>query len=162
MILVSVGSSGFAFDRLLHAVGELATGEELVVQHGPSIVRPERARCVDYLPFEELAALVRDARVVVTHAGVGSILVAFTGGKTPVVVPRLKSFGETVDDHQLECARRFGRDGLVTLVEDLDELGAAVAASGDGNGAGTQAGEVPLVRELRAYIQHAMARQGSP
>ena len=74
-------------------------------------------------------ATIRRARVVVTHAGVGSVMVSLANGKRPVVVPRLKSFGEAVDDHQLQLGRRFAAAGLVTLVEAPDGLGAALAPS---------------------------------
>jgi UDP-N-acetylglucosamine transferase subunit ALG13 len=161
VILVTVGSSTFPFDRLLRAVDALPRDEELVVQHGASGVRPAGARCVEFLPFDDLAALVRQARVVVTHAGVGSILLALSNGRHPVVVPRLRSFGETVDDHQLECARRFGRDGLVTVVEDPALLGAALAAASDSVAGPAEAADVPLVLELKAYIRAAVASAGA-
>ena len=75
---------------------------------------------------------IRRARVVVTHAGVGSVMVALANGKRPVVVPRRKAFGEAVDDHQLQLGRRFAAAGLVTLVEEPDGLAAALArASSD-------------------------------
>ena len=161
MILVTVGSSRFPFDRLLRAVDLLPRDEELVVQHGPSGVRPEGARCVPFLPFDSLGELVRDAHVVVTHGGVGSILLALSLGKQPLVVPRLRRFGETVDDHQLESARRFGRDNLVTLVEDPQEL-AGVIASLDGTARPERRQEeVPLVQELRRYIHAAVGAAGA-
>lgn len=151
MILVAVGSSQFPFDRLLRSVGALNGGEELVVQHGPSTVRPEGARCVPFLPFEELGALVRDARVVVTHAGVGSILLALTNGKRPYVVPRRRAYGETVDDHQVESARRFAQAGLVTLVDESTRLAEAVA-TGNGHVVPLVFDEGPLAAELRSYL----------
>ena len=80
------------------------------------------------LPYDELAETMRAARVVVCHAGVGSILTALTNGKRPVTVPRLARLGEAVDDHQLPFARRLAEAGLVTLVEDPAELASAVAA----------------------------------
>ena len=161
MILVTVGSSHFPFDRLLRAVDLLPRSEELVVQHGPSEVRPASARCMSFAPLDSLAELVRDARVVVTHAGVGSILLALSNGKKPVVVPRLRELGEAVDDHQLECARRFSRDDLVTLVEDPAQL-AAVVESLDGAAlAGRRQEDVPLVRELRLYIRDAVGAAGA-
>jgi UDP-N-acetylglucosamine transferase subunit ALG13 len=156
MILVAVGSSQFPFDRLLRAVDGLPRGERLVVQHGPSTVRPPDASCVDYVPFERFADLVREARVVVTHAGVGSILMSLGNGKRPYVVPRLRSFGETVDDHQVESARRFAEAGLVTLVEDPADIAEAVAA---GNGhAALGSTEAPLVTELRSYLGERLGR----
>jgi UDP-N-acetylglucosamine transferase subunit ALG13 len=161
VILVTVGSSRFPFDRLLRAVDALPGDEELVVQYGASDVRPHAARCVDFLPFDELATLVRQARVVVTHAGVGSILLALSNGKRPAVVPRLRSFRETVDDHQVECARRFARDGLVTLVEEPTQLGAVVAADSGSVAGPAERADVPLVLELRAYIRDAVSSVGA-
>jgi UDP-N-acetylglucosamine transferase subunit ALG13 len=151
MILVATGASQFPFDRLLRAVDTLPAGERIVVQHGCSAVKPRRGECFDFLPMPDLAALVREARVVVTHAGVGSILLCLTNGRSPVVVPRLKRFGETVDDHQLESARRFAEAALVTLVEDPAELAAALTAAGDGVIA-PPSREGALVRELRSYF----------
>ncbi len=96
------------------------------MQHGPSPIRPPRAELVDFLPFEDMVETIRRARVVVTHAGVGSIMVALANAKRPIVVPRRKSFGEAVDDHQLQLGRRFAAAGLVTLVETPEALGEAL------------------------------------
>jgi UDP-N-acetylglucosamine transferase subunit ALG13 len=122
VIFVTVGTNEARFDRLLRAVDRLEGVEPIVVQHGASAVRPERATCFEYLPFDRLVELVRGARVVVTHAGVGSVAVALSNGKRPVVVPRLHRYGEAVDDHQLAFARRFHAAGLVTLIEDPASL----------------------------------------
>ena len=128
MILVTVGTLHFPFERLLRAVDELPGDEELVVQSRAPGTRPARARCVEDLPYEELVAEIRRARVVICHAGVGSILTALANGKRPIVVPRLERYGEAVDDHQLAFGRRLGEAGLVTFVEDPAELEAAVAS----------------------------------
>ena len=111
MIFVTVGTNEARFDRLLQAFQPSPPDEELLVQHGPSGVRPPGATCVDYLPYDELVATVRRARVVVTHAGVGSIMTALANGKRPIVVPRLRRFDEAVDDHQLQLAVPPGRGG---------------------------------------------------
>ena len=125
MIFVTVGTNEAPFDRLLDAVDALELDEELIVQHGSSLVHPEGALCVEALPLDELTALVRQARIVVTHAGVGTILTALANGKRAVVVPRLRCYGEAVDDHQVEFARRLHPD-LITLVENTDDLQAAL------------------------------------
>ena len=126
MIFVTVGTNEAPFDRLVSGVSGLAGREEVVVQHGASAVRPEGATCIDFLPFDELVELVRRARVVVTHAGVGSIMVALSQGKRPIVVPRLGRFGEAVDDHQVTFARRLSERGLVTVVDDPSLLPSAI------------------------------------
>lgn len=129
MILVTVGTNEAPFDRLLRAVDgrPLGSGEELVVQHGPSIVRPRGAECHEILPYDELASAIRRARVVITHAGVGSIMTALANGKRPVAVPRSRVLGEAVDDHQLALARRLHAEGLVTCAETEEEIHAALA-----------------------------------
>jgi UDP-N-acetylglucosamine transferase subunit ALG13 len=152
MILVAVGSSQFPFDRLLRAVDDvLRRDEPLVVQHGPSELRPRGATCVPFLPMDDLARLIREARVVVTHAGVGSILLSLANGKRPCVVPRRRSFRETVDDHQLESARRFARAGLVTLVEEPRGL-ADVITQASAIYEPALEGESRLVGDLRTYL----------
>lgn len=132
MILVVVGTNEAPFDRLLTALDGRPTvndGEALVVQHGPSAVRPRGADCVDYLPYDELVAAIERARLVVTHAGVGSIMTALANGKRPVVMPRLQRYGEAVDDHQVALARRLDAEGLVTSAETDDELVRALGTS---------------------------------
>lgn len=161
MILVAVGTSQFPFDRLLRAVDDLPRTEPIIVQHGPSEIRPAGASCEAFVPLERFARLVREARVVVTHAGVGSILLALANNRKPYVVPRLRAFGETVDDHQLESARRFAGAGVVTLVEQPELLAAAIA-KGASNGSGVPVapadGALPLVEELRDYLIAVVGR----
>jgi UDP-N-acetylglucosamine--N-acetylmuramyl-(pentapeptide) pyrophosphoryl-undecaprenol N-acetylglucosamine transferase len=164
VILVAVGASQFPFDRLLRAVEDLPRTEPIIVQHGPSEIRPAGSSCQAFVPLETLARLVREARVVVTHAGVGSILLALANGKKPYVVPRLRAFGETVDDHQVESARRFAGAGVVTLVEQPGLLAAAIAAEAS-NGSGAPVtlanGAVPLVEELRRYLGTVVGRSSA-
>ena len=158
MIFVTVGSCQLPFDRLLRELERLPLDEQLVVQLGPSALRLPRATCVDFMPFETVVERVRQARIVISHAGVGSVMVALANGKRPLVVPRLSKFGEIVDDHQLEFGRRMAESGLVTLVEDLAELPDFV--SGDSGAASAVFGEAnQLVADLRAYL---IARTGPP
>lgn len=151
MIFVTVGTNEAPFDRLLHAVDELELDEEVVVQHGASSVRPRYATCIESLPFTDLVDHVEKARVVVTHAGVGSILVARSSGRRPVVIPRLQRFGEAVDDHQLAFARRLDGLGLVALVDDPAGLAASLLTPPtDTDSAGIGSGD--LERELRSFL----------
>ncbi len=128
MILVTVGTNEQAFDRLVAAAAALGGDEPLLVQHGSSHVPHGRGEWVDFLPFDELAERAAEARLVVCHAGVGSIVLARRYGRTPLVVPRRQHLGEAVDDHQLFLARRLARTGIVSLVEDERDLPAAVSA----------------------------------
>jgi exopolysaccharide biosynthesis glucuronosyltransferase PssE len=157
MIFLTVGSSWTPFDRLVEAAELLPHGEPVVVQAGASRVRPLGASiCVPFLPFEDLVEHVRQARVVVTHAGVGSIMVALAHGHRPIVVPRLRRLGEAVDDHQLELARRLGEVGYVAPLEDVRRIGEAVAGAEAHEAAWPGEGAGRLAEELRDYMREAV------
>jgi beta-1,4-N-acetylglucosaminyltransferase len=149
MIFVTVGTCE-PFDRLMRGIDALPASEAVFVQTGLSSVMPQRATTVEFLPYEALVDLVREARLVVTHAGVGTILTALLNGVKPIVVPRLKKYGDAVDDHQLELAERLADLKLVTLVRETSELPEAVS-EGIGATDKVQVGS-GLVSELRDFI----------
>jgi beta-1,4-N-acetylglucosaminyltransferase len=159
MIFVTVGSSDLRFDRLLESLTRLAGDELLVVQHGLSSVRPTRAAvCVPFLTFDEITRYIREARAVVTHGGVGSIMTSLNFGKRPIVVPRQKRFNEAVDDHQVTLARRLDAAGLVVLIEEPSALGDAL-----GNGQvkpliAAQAA-APLAADVREFLAECIERR---
>lgn len=131
MILVTLGTHDQPFERALRLAEPLASQDEVVVQHGhtppPSWCEP--SRCLRFVEYEQLAALVEEADAVVSHAGVGTIVTALGYGKTPVVIPRLARYGEHVDDHQMQIANAFAERGLV-VVCDGDLAGALAVARG--------------------------------
>jgi len=150
MLVVTIGTS-FPFDRLLDSVARIRTDEPILVQRGHSTWRADGVECSDFWPFPILIDHVRRARLVITHAGVGSILMCLQNGKRPIVTARLRRFGEAVDDHQLELAHRLHEAGLVTLVEDLRRLPAVVADSTETDIRPANARS--LVDDLRAYLR---------
>jgi UDP-N-acetylglucosamine transferase subunit ALG13 len=153
VIVVTVGSNGAPFDRLLRELEGIDGTEEMLVQHGPSNIRPTNARCVAFLHFSELEAAVRSARLVITHAGVGSVLLSLMNGKRPIVVPREARFDEVVDDHQVHFAERLARDELVTLVRDPRDLPQTLAESNHELPMAVPSGERALHAELADYLR---------
>jgi len=155
VIFVTTGISGAPFDRLLREIDRIEGDEPMVVQHGPSTIRPRRGQSVGFLTFSELDDLMASARVVITHGGAGSVLVALRHDIRPIVVPRLPQFGEVVDDHQLLFARRLAEAGLVRLVENPTDLPAALAAE-----PAQRIGHVPrgsqLTDDLADYLADVM------
>jgi UDP-N-acetylglucosamine transferase subunit ALG13 len=150
VIFVALGTQAYPFDRLLRGLDGVE--EELVVQGGASTHRPDGATWVEFLDYPQFVEYVRAARVVVSHAGVGSVMTAVAEGKRPVVVPRLARHGEAVDDHQVPFARRLDGAGLVRLVEDPAELRDAVASTPEPPEVGP-AGQTSLAADLRAYLE---------
>jgi UDP-N-acetylglucosamine transferase subunit ALG13 len=157
MIFVTIGTSE-PFDRLLRWLDELGPDEELVVQRGRSTFAPRGATCFDYLPYEDVLEYVRGARVVVTHAGAGSVMTCLACGKRPVAVPRLRRYGETADDHQLAFAQHLAEAGLIAVVEEPEQLAQAIA---DPPAAAAAAGSAAggLADDLREYLMSAVARR---
>lgn len=158
MIFVTVGTNEAPFDRLVRAVERFPDGEELVVQHGSSSIRPANATCLDYVSFDVLVDHVRRARAVVTHAGIGSMIVALANGKRPIVVPRLQRFGEAVDDHQVALAHRLAEKDAIQLVETVDLLPDALAEAAPSSVEVGDDGR--LSRELRAHLELLVRGRG--
>lgn len=124
-LFVTLGTiEGFRFDSMIDAV--LATGladERTVWQLGYSAGRNDLPGKV----FEQVSAVDFDAYasaadVVVSHAGVGSLLGLLDLGIAPVLVVRRKARQEHVDDHQAQIAELADSRGVAISVEveDLD------------------------------------------
>ncbi|MCE5257582.1 MAG: beta-1,4-galactosyltransferase [Chloroflexi bacterium] len=120
MIFVTVGMHHQGFDRLIKAMDELAaTSEEAVImQIGASAYEPVHAEWFRFDTQERVQELSSAARVIVGHAGAGTILAAFHCGRPIVVVPRRSGHQEHVDDHQLELARALSAQNKVVLVDE--------------------------------------------
>jgi UDP-N-acetylglucosamine transferase subunit ALG13 len=127
VIFVTVGTTHFPFARLVDAVEGLV-GNEIVLQHGPAPPPVGITLASAFMLPAEMLRWFDTADVIVCHAGVGSMLAAVREGHTPVVVPRMRRLGETVDDHQVQLARALAREGKAINVEDVDDLARAVAA----------------------------------
>ena len=148
MIFATVGTHGQPFSRFLDALAGL--NDDVVVQYGHNAPPAGVREAVAFMPFDELNGRMREADVVVTHAGVGSVLCAREAGHVPVVVPRLHRFGEHVDDHQLELVAALGQDGHVIPVTDISDLPAAVQKAG--RRADTTNAPKPLHAAVRAAL----------
>jgi UDP-N-acetylglucosamine transferase subunit ALG13 len=125
LIFVTVGNHNQRFDRLIKKMDEIAgkIDEKVIMQIGHTNYKPVNAEYFSFVDsFEEILRLNRDSRVVVSHAGAGSIVTALKQ-KTPViVVPRLKKYNEHMNDHQLEIAHAMSDDKNVTVVYDIESL----------------------------------------
>lgn len=120
MIFVTLGSQKFQFNRLLKAVDELQTDEEIFAQIGYSDYEPQNYSYKDFLDREEFAAWEEKADIVITHGGTGAIIGAVKKGKKVIAVPRLKKYGEHVDDHQIQLIKQFKDLNLIYACVDGD------------------------------------------
>jgi UDP-N-acetylglucosamine transferase subunit ALG13 len=106
-----------AVERLMSV---LPSDAEVLWQTGHTDVSGLDVRAVPMVPAEELAAAMRDADLVVAHAGVGSSLDALAAGHRPLLLPRRSGRREHVDDHQEAIARELSGRGLAVMAEAPD------------------------------------------
>jgi UDP-N-acetylglucosamine transferase subunit ALG13 len=120
MILVTVGATR-PFDRLVKAADELASlaDEPLIIQRGTGPYKPRFALHVDFVDEVQMRKWLSESRVVVSHAGGGSIFDALQAGKPLVLAPRIARLGEHIDDHQFELAEALAAQGRTVVVADL-------------------------------------------
>lgn len=134
MIFVTVGTHEQPFDRLVKAVdklketGVIAQEEEVVIQTGYSTYEPKFCEWSSLIPYKQMSEYIDNARIIITHGGPASFIAPLQIGKTPIVVPRQKQFGEHVNNHQVEFARNVvEKMGTIISVEDIDTLGDIIA-----------------------------------
>ena len=143
LIFLTVGNWHRGFDRLVRAVDELkgrsVISDDVVAQVGFGEYRPANLQAMDFCSPAQFRATTAQARIVVTHAGIGTIGEAVSLGKPVVVVPRKAELGEAVDDHQRTTARQLEREGKVLaayetseLAQKLEDARRFVPARGDG------------------------------
>jgi UDP-N-acetylglucosamine transferase subunit ALG13 len=124
MIFVTVGSQE-PFDRLIQAVDAWAKRRgrpDVFAQIASSLIRPEFIEFTQFVEPAEFNRIMRETKLIVAHAGMGSIISALELGKPIVVMPRRADFRETRNDHQVATAERFGAQGRVIVADDENDL----------------------------------------
>lgn len=126
MILVMLGTQNNSFHRLLEEIDKLIDigkiQEEVIVQAGYTRYESKNMKIIDFLPSKELEKLEQQANCIITHGGVGSIIGSIEKGKKVIAVPRLKQYGEHVNDHQLDIVESFDKLGYIIGITDVSQL----------------------------------------
>ena len=123
MILVVTGTQ-LPFDRLIRMLDEIAPelDEEIVAQVNGSSYLPYHVNTIDILPPDEFDKLFRNARLIVAHAGIGTIISAMQYQKPIIIFPRIAALGEHRNEHQLATANKMKEAGWVYVATDKEEL----------------------------------------
>ncbi|NUB46448.1 glycosyl transferase family 28 [Fertoebacter nigrum] len=131
MIFATVGTQ-LPFDRLLLAVDTWASMHRdvpVVAQTGRTATTYSHLTCLPQMDQRRYADCVAQARVIVAHAGMGSILTAIEAGKPVILMPRRADLGEHRNDHQRDTAAEMAVLSNVTVVEDSATLCTAISAA---------------------------------
>lgn len=124
MIFVTVGTQ-LPFDRLMRMFDEIAPrldGEQIVAQSCDGCYKPTHFTTERFIEPQRFEQLMDSARVVVAHAGIGTILSAMKRGKPLVVVARRADLGEHRNDHQVATARYLADGAQVAVADNAESL----------------------------------------
>lgn len=126
MILVTVGSQKFQFNRLLEKIDELIDKkiitDKVFAQIGVSDYKPKNYEYTDFTTQDEFNKLLDESTIVITHAGTGVIVNAVKKEKKIIAIPRLAKYNEHVDDHQIQLIKQFEELNLIEPCYELDDL----------------------------------------
>ena len=124
MIFLTVGTQ-LSFDRLVKAVDSWAAAHPeteifgQIAEPGPDGHQPQHFPSAAYLEPQEHKARFDSAKLVVAHAGMGTIIGALMAGKPLMVMPRRAEFREHRNDHQQATVERLGaRAGLLVAADE--------------------------------------------
>jgi UDP-N-acetylglucosamine transferase subunit ALG13 len=124
LIFLTVGSQ-VPFDRLSRSVDAWAARNpqaEVFGQIGHTAWRPAAMQWAELLSADEYLELLKRARVIVAHAGMGTVISAAEHGKPLIVMPRRADLGEHRNDHQEFTAKWLMTRSGISVVHGEDEL----------------------------------------
>ncbi|MCW1914806.1 hypothetical protein OJ996_14560 [Luteolibacter sp. GHJ8] len=156
MILVTVGTD-MPFDRMMKVVDEWA-GEsgrkDVFAQIGEGGWEPRHIPFVNFFDPAEFKQHFAEARLIIGHAGMGTILSALLHGKPILVMPKLARLGEHRNEHQTATAKRMMELGNVNVAFDEDEMRAKLSLvdSLQARGPIGAYASGPLVEGIRDFI----------
>lgn len=130
MILVLLGTQNNQFKRLLQEIEKCIDNgiinQRVVVQAGFTKFSSDKMNIFDLKPKEVIDNLVDEAEFIITHGGVGSIIMALKKNKKVIAVPRLSEFSEHVNNHQRQIVEIFNEKGYILGVQNMEDLADAI------------------------------------
>lgn len=125
MILVTLGTQHQEFTRLLDYIEKSKIKDEIIVQAGYTKYKSKKMKMFDFIDYDKMAEYIRDADLIITHGGTGSITGPLKDGKRVIACARLAKYGEHVDNHQTEIVDVFADEGYILKLDEnikLDDL----------------------------------------
>jgi UDP-N-acetylglucosamine transferase subunit ALG13 len=156
VIFVTVGSQ-MPFDRLVRAADAWAAAHpqvRCVAQIGMSEFKPQSMESMVTVSPSDFRQLLCEARLIVAHAGMGTVLSALEYDKPIVLMPRWGRLRETRNDHQVATARWLESKRGVYVAPDENDLATKinVALNDSHKVAGGFSGCSSMVEKLRDIV----------
>ena len=122
MIFLTVGTQ-LGFDRLVLAIDKICKEcpDVLVFgQIGPGKYTPKYFKYKRSLSLAEYSNYFDEANIVISHAGMGTIINCLVNNKPLILVPRLAEYNEHRNDHQLATIKKFSNVSMFFIPSDLE------------------------------------------
>jgi UDP-N-acetylglucosamine transferase subunit ALG13 len=127
VIFLTIGTHE-PFDRLVRALddwaGKAAESPKIIAQAispASDAYTPRHFDMIPHLSPAEYEERFSQADLIVSHAGMGSILTAYTHGKPIVIMPRRGHLRETRNDHQYTTVQNLkDRPGLFIAHDETE------------------------------------------
>jgi UDP-N-acetylglucosamine transferase subunit ALG13 len=162
MILVTVGTQ-LGFDRLISAMDNLANNLEvpIIAQIGSGNYKPKNMESSSTFDPAEFETLLKDSKLIVSHAGTGTILNATKHCKPIVILPRRAEFSEHRNNHQVATAQFMSnRPGVFVAMQEtelLEQIQRALAAVVPKHAQTHE--RVRIVNEIRTFVAKHLSRR---
>ena len=159
MIFVTVGNDFRSFDRLLKKIDEIAPliPNEIVIQRGYSTYLPRNTQYFDFVSMPIAIDYIQKSELVVSHAGIGTIILCKEYGIPILILPRRKRYGEHMNDHQMEIAkaleeRRNENIHVIYQEDQIEEAILRILGEGKRNILLKNIGKANLIKTIREFI----------
>ena len=164
-IFVTVGFERSPFDRLIKIIDKGILEEKIpsttFIQTGYSRYMPKNCRYLHFLEFEDMIREVKYSDIIISHGGVGTIVLCFSHNKIPILFPRDPKFQEHVDDHQLDFCRVMDKHKKVLVAYDGHTLLEAVANYHSLLGTIAHEHKKPNSNSLSLYLDNLLWNSGT-
>jgi UDP-N-acetylglucosamine transferase subunit ALG13 len=124
MIFVTAGTQ-LPFDRLIKTIDEIAsqcTDTRFIAQALQSDYKAKNVEVLNFISPADFNNYIDNAKLIISHAGMGTIISALVKQKPIIVMPRLTKYNEHRNEHQLGTSKKMDALGYVDVVYDENEL----------------------------------------
>jgi exopolysaccharide biosynthesis glucuronosyltransferase PssE len=124
LIFLTVGTQ-LPFDRLVAEIDEWAgdnSQAQIFGQIGHALCKPNHFKHVDFLSPGKIEEYFQKADLIISHAGMGTVLNALKYQKALIIMPRRADLGEHRNDHQLATANWLNQKLGIDVAYEVETI----------------------------------------
>lgn len=125
---ISLGNSKQSFVRLIESIQSVIPDlpKPILIQHGHTPCLSKQMDTKDFISMDTFVNCIQRAKIIILHAGAGSVLHAIREKKWPIIMPREGRLKEHVNNHQIDFAKALHELGKAIMVTNSIEMKEAI------------------------------------